>query len=191
MYMMGMIFIKRNWNSDRKNIDKTFDKIKSTRLPVWIISYLEGTRQTPEKLQESQTFSRQRGLPVLKNTMLPRTKGFVATVNSFRNSHVQAIYDLTIAYSHETEGFQVYPHVVRLHTGTLNGYNFHIHVRRYLIQDLPQDDEELSKWVINRWEEKDQILQQLRENWTDGMRLHNLPAPWMIRSKEEEIPLLR
>ncbi|KAJ1551000.1 hypothetical protein HK096_003742 [Nowakowskiella sp. JEL0078] len=190
MYMMGMIFIKRNWNNDKKNIDKTFNNIKSTRLPVWIISYLEGTRQTPEKLEESQAFARQRGLPILKNIMLPRTKGFIATVNTLRNSHVQAIYDLTIAYSHNTEGFQAYPHVVRLHTGALKEYNFHIHMRRFLIEDIPQDDEELSKWLIKRWEEKDQILQQLRENWTDGLQLHHLPAPWIIRLKEEELPLL-
>jgi len=50
MYLMGQIFVKRNWTSDKKMIDKAFNGIKENKEPVWIITYLEGTRFTEKKL---------------------------------------------------------------------------------------------------------------------------------------------
>ena len=47
---MGQIFVKRNWTSDKKMIDKAFKGIKDDKEPVWIITYLEGTRFSEEKL---------------------------------------------------------------------------------------------------------------------------------------------
>ncbi|KAJ3128474.1 hypothetical protein HK098_004369 [Nowakowskiella sp. JEL0407] len=191
MYLMGMIFIKRQWNNDRGSIEKTFQTIKTTKVPAWIISYLEGSRQTPEKLHDSQVYAAKKGLPVLKNVMLPRTKGFVATVNAFRNTHIKAVYDLTIAYKHDEKGFQAFPSVINLHTTPLKGYHFNIHVRRFLIADLPEDEEELSQWVINMWKEKDEILEYMKTNWTDGLPMVDLPSPlWKSATREESRPLL-
>jgi len=51
MYFMKMIFVKRDWTSDKKKIEKTFSQIKKLTSHVWIISYLEGSRITPEKIK--------------------------------------------------------------------------------------------------------------------------------------------
>lgn len=56
MYLMGQIFVKRNWTSDKKMIDKAFSGIKNDKEPVWIITYLEGTRLTQEKLIQVSFF---------------------------------------------------------------------------------------------------------------------------------------
>jgi lysophosphatidic acid acyltransferase/lysophosphatidylinositol acyltransferase len=45
-------------------------------------------------------------------------------------------------------------------------YEFHIHVRRYAIQDLPKEEEKLGLWLRERWVEKDHLLDELKENWT-------------------------
>jgi len=51
MYFMKMIFVKRDWTSDKKKIEETFSQIKNLTSNVWIISYLEGSRITPEKVK--------------------------------------------------------------------------------------------------------------------------------------------
>jgi len=51
MYFMKMIFVKRDWTSDKKKIEETFSQIKNLKTDVWIISYLEGSRITPEKVK--------------------------------------------------------------------------------------------------------------------------------------------
>lgn len=38
--------------------------------------FCEGTRYTKEKYEESAKISKEKGLPVLKHHLLPRTKGF-------------------------------------------------------------------------------------------------------------------
>ena len=49
---MGMIFLKRDWTSDKNKIEDIFRALKTTRIPVWIVSYLEGTRITKKKLAD-------------------------------------------------------------------------------------------------------------------------------------------
>lgn len=141
---------------------------------------------------KSQNFAKKRGdLPVLNNVLLPRTRGFIATVQAMRGSHVKAVYDFTLvgcwlellfknsvilfvvhclqAYYNTEKGFGVRPSLWRIHSHTLAGhYAAHVHVRRYLISDLPETDEELSKWVQARFVEKDATLEVLREDWEQG-----------------------
>ncbi|RUP51307.1 acyltransferase-domain-containing protein [Jimgerdemannia flammicorona] len=173
MWLMGMIFVKRNWVKDQAKINQMFATINEFKSPVWIISFVEGTRFTPQKLVDSQLFSQERGLPVMKNLLVPRTKGFVACVQKLRNSHVHYVYDLTIAYNHRLEGlrgFGIPPDMLRVHAGRLSPeYDFHIHVRRYPIAELPEEDEALAEWVHDRYVEKDRILERLKDKWIDGV----------------------
>lgn len=89
---MGMLFINRNWQQDQIKINKMFARILDIQAPVWVASFLEGSRLTPSKLAASQKFMQGRGLPFLSNVMMPRTKGFIACVNKFRGSHVKHVY---------------------------------------------------------------------------------------------------
>jgi len=52
MYFMRMIFVKRNWTSDKEKIEKTFSQINKLNNNFWIISYLEGSRITPDKIKD-------------------------------------------------------------------------------------------------------------------------------------------
>jgi len=171
MYLMGQIFVKRNWTSDKKMIDKAFSGIKNDKEPVWIITYLEGTRITPEKLIKSHEFAKERNLPILKNVLIPRVKGFTASVNSFRNSHVKFVYDFTIAYSHKEKGFGVMPSIPTLLSTDLSDYRFHIHIRRIPIEEIPNTNEEIYQWAIKLFQEKDNFLEELKHNWTKNIDL--------------------
>ncbi|KAF9210349.1 hypothetical protein BGZ59_009543 [Podila verticillata] len=170
MWIMGMLFINRNWQQDQIKINKMFARILDIQAPVWVASFLEGSRLTPSKLAASQKFMQSRGLPLLTNVMMPRTKGFITCVNKFRGSHVKHVYDFTFAYYHKTKGFGVAPDLVRVHTGQLSPeYKFHVHVKRYNLDDLPKDEEKLSEWVIQKYVEKDAFLEQMKQNWTEGI----------------------
>lgn len=146
--------------------------MKRLETPAWIINYVEGSRVTLKKLLDAQNFSRERGYPIMDNVLLPRTKGFVSCVNEFRGSHINYVYDFTIAYRHRghKKAFLQAPSMVRAHVSSLwPEYQFHVHCRRFAISDLPSDEEELGNWLRARWAEKDKILTTLRQEWTDGL----------------------
>lgn len=45
------------------------------------------------------------------------------------------------------------------------GYRFHVHVRRFPMDDLPREDDELAKWLEQRWVEKGLWLEEKRREW--------------------------
>ncbi|ORY05421.1 1-acylglycerol-3-phosphate acyltransferase [Basidiobolus meristosporus CBS 931.73] len=165
MWIMGMLFIKRNWMKDQTRIMNTFARFKAISAPVWVVSFLEGSRISASKLAKAQVFAAERGLHVPRNILVPRTKGFVATVQALRDSHVKYVYDLTLAYWNKVRGFCAAPGMVGVHTQCLDDYKFHVHIRRFLISELPEDEEKLSEWVRQIYQEKDDYLDELKTNW--------------------------
>ncbi|KAI8138966.1 acyltransferase-domain-containing protein [Fennellomyces sp. T-0311] len=170
MWLADFLFVRRDWTRDQRRIERTFASIKRLHTPVWIMSFAEGTRFTHQKLKECQMYASQHGYSIMHNVLLPRTRGFVACVNGFRNSHVKYIYDFTIAYNHRLKGnleeFNVAPDMVRLHVRHLaDEYQFHVNVKRFAIKDLPDNDEQLAAWLRKRYVEKDRFLSTLRHGW--------------------------
>jgi 1-acyl-sn-glycerol-3-phosphate acyltransferase len=149
MVFLDCIFVERNWAADRSSIERTFERLVRDRIPVWLVTFPEGTRVTPDKLEGARAYAVKRGLTPPRHVLVPRTKGFAATVHGLRG-HVDAVYDVTIGYDDGvptlwqfTKGFVTVAH---------------LDVRRYPIDELPDNDEELSAWLLQRFEEKDQRL---------------------------------
>jgi 1-acyl-sn-glycerol-3-phosphate acyltransferase len=80
LWAVGMILVSRNWTSDQALIKDAFERVKENKHDCWIVLYPEGTRFTPRKTLESQAFARKHGKAELSRVLLPRTKGFVSTV---------------------------------------------------------------------------------------------------------------
>jgi len=152
---LDFLFLSRNWDADATLIQKVFSRLKNSTFPLWIISFSEGTRITPVKSEASRKYAESVGLSPTDYVMVPRTKGFVATISAMR-SRVDAVYDVTIAY----------PEGVPTTTQLLKGYvsEIHLHVRRHSIQSLPEDPGALSAWLLDRFQEKDRWLKQYYEN---------------------------
>lgn len=156
MLFLDMIFVKRAWAKDRDFIYKMFANLRTYTLPIWVINYSEGTRSTPAKIKRSQEFARKSGQPVLENLMLPRPKGFVETMNNLRDKF-DYVFDVTIGY---TGGR---PRLTDLMGGRLQ--DVHIQVRCFKAADLPEGDEALSEWLIQRFQLKDRLMGEFaREN---------------------------
>ncbi|KAL7747960.1 hypothetical protein RI367_006708 [Sorochytrium milnesiophthora] len=169
MYLAGFPFLKRNWASDNRKIEAVFHRLKDEQLPCWIVSFIEGTRLTPHKLFESQSFCSARGLPHLSNVLYPRKKGLYATVTALRHSHIKYMYDLTIAYFHEPTRTmnRHFPTLIDMHSNENlhKDWRFHMHLDRFLLEEIPATEDEFGVWIEQRWIEKDKLLQSWEQEW--------------------------
>jgi len=151
MLFLDCVFIKRRWTDDENTVARVFARIKRDRVPLWLVSFVEGTRLTPRSLAGSQGYAAERGLPPPRHVLVPRTKGFVATVQALRR-HVDAVYDVTIGYK---EGVPTLWQFIRGQAPRA-----HLHVRRYPVDRLPVADDELARWLMERFVEKDALLER-------------------------------
>ncbi len=149
MAMLGCLFLRRDWAKDRASVLRTFAGLVQHRVPMWFMSFPEGTRLTPDKLAKAQVYAQKLGEPVLQHLLVPRTKGFVASVQGLRG-HVAAVYDVTIGYPDGVPTLWQY---------TL-GYvrRVHLHVQRFVLSDLPDEEEALTAWLKARFVAKDALL---------------------------------
>mgnify|MGYP001320444553 CR=1 FL=1 len=154
MWLLDCIFLDRDWLKDRSNIDKLFRKYKAESIPLFLVSFLEGTRLTPKKLADAQAFARDRGQYVPKHTLVPRTKGFVFTMCGLRE-HLDAVYDVTIGYQSSPP-----PSLLSCFAGDVRQLD--LHVRRFDAASLPTEEEALTQWALDRFREKDELLEARR-----------------------------
>lgn len=152
MVFLECIFMKRNWSEDRSRVVQQLRKFHKDRVPVWVNIYPEGTRMKPGKLQSAQEFARKNNMPVLKNVLIPRVRGFQATLEGLEG-HLQAVYDLTIAYPGQA------PALWDLLSG--KGSPAIVEVRRYPIESLPSDQEGRAAWLLKLYQDKDTRVETL------------------------------
>lgn len=150
MFFVDGIFLKRDWSRDANTIFKTFNRIHKSGMPFWVINYPEGTRATPRKIKQSQEFAHDRGLPVMNHVMIPRPKGFVATLSALRD-RLDAVYDMTIKYEGHIPTFW------ELLSGQIKDV-IRVRVKRYPIAALPREEKEIQDWLIERFVEKETWL---------------------------------
>ena len=167
MKLMGQIFLRRDWLRDEKKIAKVFERYAhpaSQSHPVWIVCFPEGSRFCPMKKEKSDKFCKAEGLPVLSNVLMPRTKGFVASVQQLRASpNVKYLYDFTVACKHDVLGFGNPPTIFDVNfKGDASEYVAVVDVRKYLLDDLPRTDTELAIWLQNVYQQKDSYLNSIK-----------------------------
>lgn len=152
MLFLGTLYVKRNWFADKNKIYNTFHRFIKFKIPVWVISFSEGTRITPEKLKKSQKFAAVKGLKTPEHVLIPKTKGFSAALLALE-SHIDAVYDLTIGY----------PQGIPLAWQLVQGFvkEVYVHVKRYEVKDLPKNESEISDWLMSRFYEKDERLKKM------------------------------
>lgn len=146
---LDSVFVSRDWTADRGSIERTFAGLRDDRVPMWLVTFPEGTRVSADKVARSQDYAHERGWPELQHVLVPRTKGFAAAVIGLRG-HATAVYDVTIGYE---EGAPTLWQFVRGFA-----HRAHLHVRRYPIDTLPEDEAGLAEWLLARFREKDALL---------------------------------
>lgn len=94
-----------------------------------------------------------------KYVLLPRSTGLRICTNTLDDS-VKYLYDFTVGYSGLKIG-DVPEDVYTLRGILLFGHypeKVHVHMRRFLIAEIPKGEEEYAAWLRDRWTEKDALM---------------------------------
>ncbi len=151
MLFLDCLFVKRDWTADREHVCRIFKKFLTDSIPLWLMIFVEGSRFRPETLRRSREYAEKNHFEPYRHLLFPRTKGFTASVDSLR-THIDAVYDLTIGYVNGT------PTLWMWITGKVR--SVHVHIRRFPIDQLPRQETALSQWLLERFREKDLLLDQ-------------------------------
>ena len=152
---LDTVFLKRNWARDEAGIKATFSKIIENKISIWMTSFPEGTRISPEKKAKSMDFARMHNQPVLNHVLNPRSLGFTSTLTGL-SGHVTAVYSLTIGYKDNVPGLA---NIIR---GDIK--KVWLHVRRIPIGDIPKEKQLSAEWLQREFLVKDQLLDFFTKN---------------------------
>uniref|UniRef100_A0A7N0RIF8 1-acylglycerol-3-phosphate O-acyltransferase n=1 Tax=Kalanchoe fedtschenkoi TaxID=63787 RepID=A0A7N0RIF8_KALFE len=133
-------------------LQESFKRLEDFPRPFWLALFVEGTRFTQAKLLAAQQYATSSGLPIPRNVLIPRTKGFVSAVKHLR-SFVPAIYDTTVAVSRT----QPPPTMLRMLRGQSSVIK--VHIKRHSIEELPETSNGISQWCKDAFVYKDAFLE--------------------------------
>ncbi|KAI3737036.1 hypothetical protein L2E82_27030 [Cichorium intybus] len=149
-HILEFISVERKWEVDESNMQKILSTFTNHSDPLWLAVFPEGTDFTEQKCIKSQKFAAENGLPILKNLLLPKTRGFHACLEVLRGS-LDAVYDVTIAYKNRCPTFL--DNVFGIEPSEV-----HVHVRRISLDNIPHSQSECNAWVLRSFQLKDQLL---------------------------------
>lgn len=148
------VFVKRVWDTDHKTLSRDMENILDypKDLPYSISIFCEGTRYTKEKYEESVKIAKEKGLPVLKHHLLPRSKGFNLMASQVKGK-IDYMYDITLAID-DVEGRS--PSFFDIKDGV--PLNVQMFIRRIPMSEVPvEDDKKCSEYLQKLYQEKDKI----------------------------------
>ncbi|KAF7143875.1 hypothetical protein RHSIM_Rhsim05G0076800 [Rhododendron simsii] len=149
-HIMEFIPVERRWEIDEVIMHQMLSSFKGSQDPLWLALFPEGTDFTDQKCIRSQKYAAENGLPILKNVLLPKTKGLCACVEELKDS-LDAVYDITIGYKHRCPTFFD-------NACGANPSEVHIHVRRIPVKDIPTSEDKIGSWLLDRFCLKDKLL---------------------------------
>ncbi|CAF3924140.1 unnamed protein product, partial [Rotaria magnacalcarata] len=153
----GYLFLERIWTKDQQKMKSVISYYKSCQTPLSLLIFPEGTNLNDETRIKSNNYaSKQTNYNRPYDYCLhPHTTGFTYLLNTMRSDDmIDNIDDVTIGYEGDFPITEfdllkgVFPSVV------------HFHVKRYSINDLPQEDEKIGEWLQNCWDEKENRLKK-------------------------------
>ncbi|KAG9449497.1 hypothetical protein H6P81_009462 [Aristolochia fimbriata] len=154
MWFSEYLFLERSWAKDESTLQSGLQRLKDFPCPFWLALFVEGTRFTQAKLLAAQEYAASTGLPVPRNVLIPRTKVllvFKLSVSNLR-AFVPAVYDVTVAVD---KGHPA-PTMLRMFNGQSSVV--HVHLKRHLMKELPQTDDEVAQWCRDVFVAKDALL---------------------------------
>ncbi|CAG7666138.1 unnamed protein product, partial [Allacma fusca] len=151
--MQESVFLERNWEKDQMILGRQLTKFTEYPDPYWITLFPEGTRFSEEKHRISMEVARSKGIPELKHLLLPRTRGFIASIPPLRKA-IPAVYDVVVAFNPNKIGND--PTIVNL----LNGrpVTSKLLLRRIPMSEIPEDETEAGEWLHEQYRQKDKLL---------------------------------
>lgn len=113
-----------------------------------LLLFPEGTRFTQEKCEASHKFAKEKGLPILKHHLTPRTKGFTASIPHLKGK-VDVIYDIQLAFNPKAA---VKPTMTNLLRG--EKVEGHFYMRRIPLNEVPEGEKAATAWLHELYQRK-------------------------------------
>lgn len=150
MLFLDFLFLKRDWAKDRARIQATFARLRERAAPVWLVLFPEGTRRTPTKHTASMAHARKAGFKETPNVMIPRTRGFAASVEGLTGK-INAVFRIVIVYPPPRA-----PSLLELFSGQVSEVK--IIVKRHPLSTVPQGEAALGEWLVREFVEIDALV---------------------------------
>jgi len=171
MQTANFIFLNRDFEKDRSYIADVIQFMSGMDYPPQILLFPEGTDKTPDTTKRSDEWAKKNNLKQLNYTLHPRSTGFIFILNLMKKYKlIDSVYDLTIGYM---------DHIPQNEISIIKGFpkEFHVHLKRYPIHELPENDKDLEKWLSDIWYEKDYRLEQFynQKKFTQGTETPHVP----------------
>ena len=157
MMLMKFVFLKRNWEQDREYLKDTLQSFKTK--PLKLLIFPEGTINNETGRRIEKKYTDRTGHSTMEHVLLPRSKGLFACVSDLRQD-CDALYDITIGYSGlkpDDIPHRVYSPLKMIGLGR-GPEETHMHIRKFDIDDIPEDETEFSDWLMERFKEKNNLL---------------------------------
>ncbi|KAI1885448.1 hypothetical protein AGOR_G00220310 [Albula goreensis] len=172
-YFLEIVFCKRKWEVDRETVFRGLERLRDYPEYMWFLLYCEGTRFTEKKHQISMQVAESKGLPKLKHHLLPRTKGFTTTLACLKGT-VTAVYDVTL-------NFKDKKNPTLLGIISAQKYRADMHVRRFPVEEIPEEESECANWLHKLYQEKDALQEHYeKEGGFPGPTIIPPRRPWTL-----------
>jgi len=168
---IGAIFLAREYHKDMPKLRRAFAHLIEDKIPFWLFSHPEGSRANAKKLAESRKFAQEKGLPQLEHLLLPRVKGFAASVEALRPC-LTGVIDITISYAKRP------PMIPFSFFLGFPPSDIAVNVKIIPASELPADNEGLCRWLIARWEVKDKLLGHYKAEGAFPGPAIDIPMDW-------------
>ncbi|KAL6504665.1 1-acyl-sn-glycerol-3-phosphate acyltransferase 4 [Orobanche hederae] len=143
-HVLEFIPVERKWEVDESIMRQMLSTFADQRDPLWLSVFPEGTDYTEQKCIKSQKFAIENGLPVLKNVLLPKTRGFISCLEILRDSLDAAYKDQCPSFMDNVFG--------------VDPTEVHIHITRIPFNKIPLSKNEAATWLMDEFVLKDKLL---------------------------------
>lgn len=155
MQMACHLYIHRNWEKDQQLLAQSLRFFKDTNHTCQILLFPEGTDLTAKSMERSDRWADTHGLPKYEFVLHPKTTGFVFLADTMRQyKHMDAIYDVSVGYPRT---------LVQSEVDLVQGRipeEIHFHFKRYDVSEIPESENDLKLWLVQKWKEKEDKLCQ-------------------------------
>ncbi|CAH0558061.1 unnamed protein product [Brassicogethes aeneus] len=150
------VFLERNFEKDKENIHQQIGELADYPEPVWLLLFPEGTRFTPEKQKASVEFAAKSGKKALKYHLIPRTKGFIASLPRMQGK-IHALYDVEVAYKEE----ETKPTITNMLMG--KSLKAHMYYHRIPMEEVPKTEEGQDQFLRDLFDKKDRMRESFAQ----------------------------
>lgn len=167
MQFFNFIFLKRNWSKDETTLNNQLGSISDDNFTLLL--FPEGTTLSNESRPRSIRYTEKIGVKDFDYLLYPRVTGLLASIRALKHNNLVDIIDTTIAYPNIPK--DIYGQDYYSLKSIFFNNNFpdiiHMHMNSYSLEDIPIDnDENFTKWLLSRWQEKEKRLELFEKSNT-------------------------